>query len=279
MLAKYIRRGISGDILLKINPQQYTKRSGMKVTVLQENLARGLGVLFIVAISLVLMMVFTGCKLSGDLSIDTEPEDIVIEDVEEDVLEDYDKSDEIVIEDAEVEKSEEEIIEDIMEEAASNNKKGEEEEINCDRYRGKWFIHIQESGKHIWNEVRIHDCQYNVGDSTYTGRAESIMAYVPVPQQGMKTVELGGYFGSYVISGVEVTITAENGSSEFKGVFIHENLAVGTWVNNNSGAGGTWSCFRTSGEFQDYLGEIVQEDLEQYNIDMEAIENLSEDLQ
>jgi hypothetical protein len=115
-----------------------------------------------------------------------------------------------------------------------------------------------------------------MGNKTYTGKAESLMAYVPVPQSGMTTVELGGYFGNYTISGNEITIVAENGSSTFHGVFIHENLAVGTWTNNNSGAGGVWSCFRTSSEFQDYLDEIAEEDLEQYDIDMQAIEEFKE---
>ena len=230
---------------------------------------------------MVFILFQTGCQLlnSEGTFMTEEPDDIVIEDAEEDVTVDYDKTDEIVIEDAEEEKTEEELIEDIMEETIENKKEEEETEINCSRYRGDWFIHIQEGGKHIWNEVRIHDCTYNAGDRTYTGKAESLMAYVPLAQSGISTVALGGYFGDYLISGEEIAIMAENGSSTFNGVFIHENLAVGTWVNNNSGISGTWSCFRTSKEFQGYLDEIVEEDLEQYNIDMGALERLRQEIE
>ena len=236
-------------------------------------------VLFVVVICLVSILLTAGCnKLSGNI-MGGDPDEIVIEDAQEDVTVDYDKTDEIIIEDAEEEKTEEELIEDIIEKTIENEEEKEETEIDCSRYIGDWFIHIQEGGEHIWNEVRIHDCEYNIGNKTYTGKAESLMAYVPVPQLGMKTVALGGYFGDYTVSGSEITIIAENGSSTFHGVFIHENLAVGTWVNNNSGAGGVWSCFRTSSEFQDYLDEIVEEDLEQYDIDMEALEGIQQEME
>ena len=136
-------------------------------------------VLFVVAICLALILLTVGCnKLSGNI-VGGDPDEIVIEDAQEDVTVDYDKTDEIIIEDAEEEKTEEELIEDIIEKTIENEEEKEETEIDCSRYIGDWFIHIQEGGEHIWNEVRIHDCEYNIGNKTYTGKAESLMALSP----------------------------------------------------------------------------------------------------
>ena len=49
-------------------------------------------------------------------------------------------------------------------------------------------------------------------------------------------------------------------------------------MNNNSGVSGSWSGFRTSQEFNDYLDELVEEDLEPYGFDVDGLETLQGEL-